>query len=150
MKKLAKTVRMVGLDGSTEAAAIDALVAAEGKHGQQMQYLRRWIQGGYLLERLGHGFLQSLIAMSDARMMDGLSEEQQARFIGQMIDRTMWMEKVVETPPAPKVTPEPERVEEFQVKEAPVKPIEDNKQEQTPPPQDDDDDDDFEIHLDIV
>ncbi len=139
MKKLAKSIRMVGLDGTTEADTIEALVEAESKHGQQMKLIRRWMQGGYLLEKLGHGFLESLIAKVDAGMTEGMSQEQQARFIGELISRTMWMKPAVKPVESKK---------EFQVQEAPVVLYEEKQPDPIPPP--DDDDDDFDIHLDLV
>ncbi len=121
MKKLAKTVNLKAVPGSTEASVISKLceVEQEGR-GQQMRYMKQWLQGGYLLGELGHGLLESLIAMDGAKLLDDLSPKQKADFLVNMIQRTAWREPVaakqVPVPeeaktPDPEVSQQPEEVE---------------------------------------
>ena len=110
MKTLAKTVNLKAVPGTTEESVIEKLlkVKEEGR-GQQMRYMSKWIQGGYLLGELGHGLLESLIAMDGARLMDGMSEMEKAKFLVNLIERTAWRETRPE--PAPVPAPAPVRTE---------------------------------------
>ena len=103
--KMAKTVNLTATPGTTEASVVSRLQTAESEgRGQPMNYTRKWLHGCFLLAVLGHGILESLIAMDSAGLMKSMTQEEKATLLRDLIDRTPWQE-----PRQSPVVPEPVR-----------------------------------------
>lgn len=87
---------------------------AEGNRGEMSDALRHWVQSGYILDRLGHGFMQTLIAQDSAGVFEGMTQKEQSQHIANLISVTAWKEDAapanaggVSSNPAPKTVHNP-------------------------------------------
>ena len=93
MSKLTKTITLNITPGNITERLQTSLQAAEQQgRGAPMQLLRQWLLGGFLLSELGHGILESLLAMDRDGQLEALSQADKALFLNRLLERMTWRE----------------------------------------------------------
>ncbi|MGI9277850.1 MAG: hypothetical protein ACR2PT_23755 [Endozoicomonas sp.] len=103
-----KLKKMVTLDtppGSAAERLAQRMQQSELEgHGRPMQYMRQWLQTGFLVSELGHGILESWLAMERDGHTRGMSQKQKAQRLIELLQRTNW-ESSLPAETAPPVAP---------------------------------------------
>lgn len=115
--KLKKMVTLDAPPGSLGERIAQRMDQAQDEgHGKPMDCMRKWLQSGFWMDDLGHGIVDTLLAMHREGHTRSMSQQQKAEFLVQLIQRTQWADT-----PTPPVTPQ------SRVKSVPVDSVGTNK-----------------------
>ncbi len=98
--KYLKMFTLANNGGHLTGEAIADLKNAEKIHGEPMRLMRRWLLAGKLMDGLGHGLLDTLVAMAESGQFSSMGAQQKAEIVKGLIDRNVWL-----SAPVPQVTP---------------------------------------------
>ena len=89
--KYLKMFTLANNGGHLTRETIEDLKNAEKIHGEPMRLMRRWLLAGKLMDSLGHGLLETLVAMAESGQFGPLNPQQKADIVKGLIDRNVWL-----------------------------------------------------------